>query len=261
MFSALFNRKPPLDEVSVRWLLDAYHWAFRNFPVNVFFEQTRLVLPDERFFPAGVKSMQGRAELIFDRVAGYAGLSHWSWQVVDSTHCHVDREVVLPEGAAQAFSRGRRLPMDRPLPVIYEARLIGNREALVAGFVHSLAQYLIRTARELPPGGAARWSQAVDLLTVFLGFGVPYVNSFPLFLPLGMDGNRCEQDHLSRWDAAYALAVFCVLKRISKREVLVRLKRPMRSFFSRAMNDVALRRDRLPDMREYQDGLSMQHRA
>ena len=71
MFSALFNRKPPLDEMSVRWLLDTYHWAFRNFPVNIFFEQTQLVLPDDHFFPANVKSMQGKAELIFDRVAEY----------------------------------------------------------------------------------------------------------------------------------------------------------------------------------------------
>ncbi len=261
MFSALFNRKPPLDEMSARWILDTYHWAFRNFPVNIFFEQTRLVLPDDHFFPADVKSMQGRAELIFDRVAEYAGLSHWSWQVVDSTHCHVSREVILPERAGQGFSGVRRLSMDKPLPVVYEARLVGNREALVAGFAQALAQYLIRTGRELPPGGAVRWSQAVDLLTIFMGFGVVYTNSFPLFLPMSQGGSRREQDHLSQWDAAYALAIFCVLKRIPKREVLVHLKRPVRSFFNRAMSDVVMRRDQLPDIQELPERSSMKHSA
>lgn len=261
MFSALFNRKPPLDETSVKWLFDTWHWAFRNFPVNIFFEQTRLVLADDSFFPAGVNSMQGKAELIFEKAAEYAGLSHWSWQIVDSSHCYVGHETVLPGDAGQGFSGVRKLVMERPLPVLYEARLIAHREALVASFSQTMAQYLIRTARELPPGGAVRWSQAVDLLAIFLGFGVVYTNSLPLFLPTGKDGTRRERDHLSRWDAAYALAIFCVLKGISRREVLPRLKRPMRSFFNRAMGDVAMRRDRLPDIPEVENRMSMQSRA
>jgi hypothetical protein len=226
LFSVLFNRKPPLDEMSVRWLFDTYHWAFRNFPVNIFFEQTRLVLADDGFFPAGMNSMQGKAELIFERAAQFAGLSHWPWQIVVSSHCHIGHEVVLPDEAGQAFFGARKLIVDRPLPVRYEARLISRREALLASFSQAMAQYLIRTARELPPGGATRWSQAVDLLAIFLGFGVVYANSLPLFLPAGKDGNRREEDHLSRWDAAYALAIFCVLKGIPRREVLPRLKRP-----------------------------------
>jgi len=248
LFSALFHRKPPLDENSIRWMFEAYGWAFRNFPANVFFDQTQLVLADDRFFPMKVKSIQGQAETVFARVVEYAGMAHWSWQVADSTHYHVRGEVEIPEGARQGFSGMRKVPMKEPLPVIYEARWVGNLEMLVAGFSHTLAQYLVRVARELPPGGAVNWPHAIDLLTIFLGFGVPHVNSLSLFHPSRSGEVPEKKDHLSQWDAAYALAIFCVLKKIPSRDATVALKRPLRSFFRRAMVDVQLRQDRTPEL-------------
>ena len=242
-------------------MFDAYRWAFRNFPINVFFEQTELVLADDRFFPMEVKSVQGQAETIFARVVEYAGMAHWSWQVADSTHYHVRGEVEIPEGARQGFSGMRKVPMAEPLPVIYEARWVGNREMLVAGFSRTLAQYLARTARELPPGGAVSWSHAIDLLTVFLGFGVVHANSLPLSLPSRPGEAPDKRDHLSQWDVAYALAIFCVLKKIPRRDVTPVLKRPLRSFFRRAMIDVQLRQGRMPELWSDESLEPLKHRA
>ncbi len=131
----------------------------------------------------------------------------------------------------------------------YEAGLVGNLEALVARFSHTLADYLIRTLVELPPGGALRWSQGIDLLTVFMGFGVVQANSQPL-LQTGSVDEQDERAHMSRWDLLYALAIFCVLKGIPRREVTPHLKRPLRSFFSRAMADVVVRRAELERLGE-----------
>jgi len=266
LFSALFNRRPPLNEHSIRWLFDAYGWAFRNLSGSIFHLQTRLVLADDAHFPVEVQSVQGRAELIFSRTAEYAGMSHWPWQVLDSTHYHLRAEVVPPRDAKQAFHGAHRLKLDAALPIIYEARLVASREVLVASFSRMLAEYLVRGLGELPPGGAPRWSHGIDLVAIFMGFGVIYANSLPLFLrgaALDIRGDRLvEEDHLSRWDAAYALAIFCALKRIPKREVLPHLKRPLRGFFNRAVSDVATRKRELQVLNDLSDPVILErHRA
>ena len=266
LFSALFSKRAPLDEASIRWLFDAYGWAFRNLSGSIFQLQTTLVLADDHHFPMDAHSVQGRAELLFSRAAEYAGMGHWPWRVLDSTHCHLRRDVVLPREARQAFRGAHRIKLDSPLPVIYHASLAARREVLLASFAHILAGYLIRTLGELPPGGARRWSHATDLLAVFLGFGVIYANSLPLFLPgvgrTAQGGEASLRNHISRWDAVYALAIFCVLKGIARREVLPHLKRPLRSFFNRAMMDVEGRKLELQRLQALSDPMVMeQYRA
>ncbi len=266
MFSALFSKRAPLDEASIRWLFDAYAWALRNLSGSIFQLQTTLVLADDHHFPVDAHSVQGRAELLFSRAAEYAGMGHWPWRVLDSVHCHSLRDVVSPGKARQAFRGAHRIKLDSPLPVIYDAGLAARREVLLASFARILAGYLIRTLGELPPGGARRWSHATDLLAVFLGFGVIYANSLPLFLPgVGRTtrGRKTRlKSHLSRWDAVYALAIFCVLKGIARREVLPHLKRPLRSFFNRAMMDVERRQPELQRLRLLCDPMAMeQYRA
>ncbi len=258
MFSALFGRRPPLEENAVRWLFEAYGWAFRNLSGGIFHLQTCLVLADGDHFPEPVASVQGTAELLFDRTAEYAGMAHWPWQVVEAVHLQAHEAAILPRGGGQAFHGARRLELERPLPVTYEPCLVANREALVAHFSRTLAGYLARTLTELPPGGAPRWSHGIDLLTVFLGFGLVYANTLPLVLAgrSGGEGATAGRDHLSRWDLLYALAIFCVLKGIPRKEVQPRLKRPLRGFFQRAYGDVQLRRPELGLLRRLgQEGM------
>lgn len=250
MFSVMFKRKPPLDEASLLWLFDVFGWSFRNFSPAVFYQQTRLVLPTNDFFPGKVRSVQGMAELVFERVAEYAGMAHWPWQVVEQSHCYLEQNAVLPVGAGQAFPGVRRLmPTNgQVLPVVYDMRHIGSPETLIAGFAHRLGQYLGQAAHEPPPGGVENWSQATEVLAVYLGFGLMFANSAFVFPPggCGSCGTTISRDNaLSQWDYVYALALFTVLKGVSPRLVRPHLKKSLRSYFQRCVADIASRKQLL----------------
>jgi len=48
-----FLKTPPvLDEESIQWQFDLYEWALRNFDADIFFNQSVLVEPSNRFFPS-----------------------------------------------------------------------------------------------------------------------------------------------------------------------------------------------------------------
>ena len=244
MFSVLFKRKPPLDEASVQWLFDVFEWALHNFSPAVFYRQTRLVLPTNEHFPGKVNSVQCMAELVFERVVEYAGMAHWPWQVVEKSHCHLDTIQQLPAGATQEFI-GKASPLAAhgpALPVVYDRLHIGNPEALIAGFAHSLGQYLGYTAREVPPGGVDNWPQVTEVLADFLGFGLMFANSAFVF-PSGGCGscgtNVSRNSALSQWDHTYALALFSVLKGIPPRKVKPYLKKSLRGYFQRCYSDVS----------------------
>ncbi|WP_456375683.1 hypothetical protein [Thiolapillus sp.] len=244
MFSVLFKRKPPLDEVSVRWLFDVFEWALRNFPSEVFFRQNRLVLPTNEYFPGKVDSVQGMAELVFERVAEYAGMAHWPWQVVEKSHCSLDAIQKIPAGATQELV-GKASPSfgyKHPLPVVYDRLLIGSPESLIAGFAHSLAQYLGYTAREAPPGGVDNWPQVTEVLADYLGFGLMFANSAFLFPSGGCAScttNIRRESVLSQWDHSYALALFVMLKDIPPRKVKPHLKKSLRGYFMRCLSDIS----------------------
>ncbi len=249
LFSLLFKRKPPLDEASLLWLFDVFGWSLRNFSPAVFYQQIRLVLPTNEFFPGKVDSVQGMAELVFDRVAEYAGMAHWPWQVVEQSHCHLEA-VMPPVGAAQGFPGARRLmPVDgQAMPVVYDGRHIGNPEALIAGFAHRLGQYLGYTAKEPPPGGVENWSQATEVLAVYLGFGLMFANSAFVFPPGGCSScgtSVSREGALSQWDYTYALAIFSVLKGVPPRQVCPHLKKSLRGYFQRCVADVNSRKQLL----------------
>ncbi len=246
MFSVLFNRKPPLDELSIRWLFDVFEWSLRNFSPGVFYRQTRLVLPTNEHFPGKVDSVQGMAELVFEQVAEYAGMAHWPWQVVEKTHCNLDATQQIPSGATQEFiGRAPSLTVSsQPLPVVYDRLHVGNPEALIAGFAHTLGQYLGYTVKETPPGGVDNWPQVTEVLADYLGFGLMFANSAFVFPPGGCSScaNTVSRNGvLSQWDHTYALALFAALKEIPPRKVKPYLKKSLRSHFQRCFSDVSSR--------------------
>ena len=244
MFSVLFKKRPPLDEASVQWLFDVFEWALRNFPSEVFYQQNRLVLPTNEHFPGKVDSVQGMAELVFERVAEYSGMAHWPWQVVEKSHCNLEAARQIPTGATQEFV-GREptfVGPEHPLPIVYDRLLIGNPESLIAGFAHSLGQYLGYTAKEAPPGGVDNWPQVTEVLADYLGFGLMFANSAFVFPPGGCgscSANVSRNSALSQWDHTYALALFVALKDIPPRKVKPHLKKSLRGHFQRCLADIS----------------------
>lgn len=239
----------------MQWLFQLFGWCLRNFSPAVFYRQTQLVLPTNDFFPGKVDSVQGMAELVFNRVAEYSGMSHWPWEVAEQSRCHLENRLTLPEGAGQAFSGDRQLLTlnGQDLLMLYDHRHIGNPEALIAGFAHRLGQYLGHTANEPIPGGEENWSQATEVIAVYLGFGLMFANSAFVFPPGGCSscGTAVSRDNaLSQWDCTYALAIFAVLKDIPLGQVRPHLKKSLRGYFQRCIADVRSREKTLQDIRD-----------
>lgn len=251
MFS-LFRSEPLLDEASIWWLFDVFAWALRNLGSDVFHRETILVLPTNQHFPGREQSVHGMAQLIFEQVQQHAGLGHWPCGLVEPERFDADAR---PRLALRGAIRGGKgvVPEDsegHTLAFTYDPALIGNPEALIASFAHSLAHFLGSTVEEEPPpGGRENWPHLTEVLGVFMGFGLMMANS-AFRAPAG-GCNSCagpaaeRPSFLSQYDIAYALALFTVLKRIPNKTVLCHLKKPLRPFFKRAIKDIKDRAESL----------------
>jgi len=241
----LFNREPPLDEASVEWLFDIYGWSLRNFGAELFFDETLLVLPTNRYFPGSESSVQGMAALILKQVKHYANLSHWPTRVVDQNQCALEQPAQLAIKGAIRGAGGvvdETVPDEQRLTITYDPLMIHHPESLIASYAHTLAHYLGSMAEESPPGDKANWPHITEVLAVFMGFGVLFANS-AFNVKISSCGS-CQgpvadrESFLSQYDMTYALAIFCVLKDITAGEVSRHLKSSLRPFFKRCIKDV-----------------------
>ena len=241
----LFSRKPILDDDSRRWLFDAFGWALRNFDAELFRDHTVLVLPTNAFFPGRVDSLDGMANLIFDKVKLYAGLSHWPTLVADRSSCPVYEEPTTVN-IDPPLRRADGVPPETVdehhcLLVPYNPQQLNKPEGIIASFSHLLAHYLGQMAEEPPPGGADYWPQTTEVLAVFLGFGLMFANSAYTFR--GGCG-RCYNPMaertaaLTETEATYALALFAVLKGIPNADVTGHLKGHLRGIYRRAVKEI-----------------------
>lgn len=252
----IFSRRPLLDEAAVGWLFEGFGWALREFDRGVFFDETILVTPSNRHFGGRVDSVEGMANLIFERVKGYAGLAHWPTRLVDQNQCTTDQpQRLLIEGAIRG-SRGvipEGVTEEQRLLITYHPDQINNPEAMIASYAHALAANLGMLAQTPPPGGEEQWPHLTELLAIVMGFGVMFANSAFTVRPGGCGSCKGPQvirpAYLSPEEASYALAIFCQLKGIGKGEVLPHLKGSLRPFFKRALREVGKRQASLQGLK------------
>jgi hypothetical protein len=252
----LFGKQDLVDDEAGRWLLDTFGWCLRNFDADVFHHETRLVIPSNEHFPGRENSVEGMARLIFDHVKGYAGMQHWPWRLTNPETCLVQQPVRLeiqgPLRGSKAVSQ-RAPEGSASLSVVYDPALVGNPEALIAGYAHTLAHYLGQTAQEAPPGGAANWPQATEVLAVFMGFGLMFANS-AFTTPVRSCGScgpssAQRRSYLTQYESTYALALFSVLKDISNKTVTAHLKKPLRPFYRKCVREVKGKQEALARLR------------
>jgi hypothetical protein len=247
----LFNHQPVLSEPSSQWLFDGFAWSLENFDASLFYQHAVLVLPTNEFFPGRVDSTQGMANLIFDQVKGYAGISHWPTLVREQNSCSL---IQSPQVEIKGALRGPEGYLDESVPdsqrlqIPYNPQQISNPEGMIASFAHTLAHYLGQMAKEPPPGGVEYWPQITELLAVFLGFGVMFANS--AFTFRGGCGscynpNANRDAYLSEQEATYALAIFAVLKEIPNSSVTGHLKKHLRGFYKKAVKEIQQRSEEL----------------
>lgn len=257
MLFPLFKSKPLIDESTSKWLFDCYAWALQQFDAKLFREKTVLVLPNDRFFPGRVDSIEGMAALIFDKVKEYAAVPHWPTRLVDAMQCTTQQQARLVIAGPIRDSEGsiaEQVEESERLMVPYDPALVNNPEAMIASLSHQLAYYLAGLAESPPPGGEQNWAQATEVLAVFLGFGLMFANSaFNVRIQsCGSCGAPAadRQSFLSQYDITYALAIFSVLKGLPNREVVPHLKTSLRGFYKKAVKDVSSNEAALARLRQ-----------
>jgi hypothetical protein len=99
----LFNsNKQLLDEDIIEWIFSTYAWAFEQFDKEVFFNETVLVVPDNKHFPGRETTAEGMANLIFEQVKSYAGMAHWPTKLFNlgDANCQVpEKQPIKINGA------------------------------------------------------------------------------------------------------------------------------------------------------------------
>ena len=139
------------------------------------------------------------------------------------------------------------------LAIGYDPQMVGNPEAMIAGFAHSLAHHLGSMAQEPPPGGLQNWPHLTEILGVFMGFGLMFANS--AFNVKARSCGSCggsapdRYNFLSQYDITYALALFCVLKGIPNRDATPHLKKSLRGFFRSSVKEIRGRTAELERLR------------
>lgn len=247
----LFKNQPALDEESVQWLFDTYAWALRNFDAEIFFDQTVLVVPSNRYFPGNAETKDEMAHLIFNKVKEYAAVKHWPCRLTTEQSCATQAAKVVISGALRDMNgvEPEFVLVENRLTILYDPRQVGNPEAIIATFAHALANYLGSMAKEAPPGVEENWPQITEVLAVFMGFGLMFVNS--AFVYRNVTCGSCKPAtinrtaYLSQYDITYALAIFCVLKNMSAGEAAKNIKKSLRPFFKKAYKDVKKREHEL----------------
>jgi len=251
----LFENKPLLEESQSQWLFDSFAWALENFDADYFYNHTVLVLPTNQFFPGRVESEQGMAELIFDKVKSYAGISHWPTLVVDQSICalpgadkfEITGSLRDPDGQID-----ESIANERRLQIPYNSQQISNPEGMIASFAHTTAHYLGQMAKQPPPGGVEYWPHVTEVLASYLGFGLMFANSAYTFrgsCASCYNPNANRNAYLSEQQSTYALAIFAVLKGIPNSEVTVHLKSHLRGFYKKAVKQINQRTQDLDVLR------------
>jgi hypothetical protein len=210
-----------LDARRRQWQFDAFAWLLRGCGGFPRFLDTALVLPSAEHFPDRDLKGHAAAAALFRRVRDHAGMADWPCLA----------EPVPTANPAMPQSTEARDATSRIRIIHYSP---GQAPAaLVTHFAHELARYLVETFDQPPPAGIELYEPAVDLATVFLGFGVFMANTAarPANGQPGWDLNEGELVH--------ALALFCHLRKWPEESVAPHLDAHVRKYLRLALRDLA----------------------
>lgn len=239
----LFNNKPLLNENTTQWLFDAYSWALRSFGSDFFYEDTQLITPTAEHFPSQINSRESMATTIFEQMVRYAGMQNWPLELIKLTP---DYEPIHPSnvifngisrGAATAFSFEGDI---ETFHVTYTSDLTRDPSVLTTVIARQLAAHMACTANEPGPGGEELHGHLVDLLAIFMGFGLFLTNN-AVMIRRGCSG--CGKSvqatgFLSEDQMTYALALFCCLKKIPNKIAQLHLKSALRPLLKKAAKEI-----------------------
>ncbi len=246
MFSTLFKTEPFLDSNTKKWIVDSFLWAFDQFSFDVFTYESSLVLPTNNFYPGSVASVHQMAQAIFDNTLKYAGMAHWPIVLVKPENFKPQSlDHLLPQLVFENESRGDKATLltstEVNIEVSYNPSQINQPQDLIASFAQSFAAILISHNKRLPPGGKDFYPQSIDLLAIFMGFGVMFANTAYQFkggCGSCYNANANRSANLAEPESLYCLAIFSVLKKLSIKQVMPHLKAHLRKDFKKAFKEI-----------------------
>ena len=210
---SLFTKpKPFLDAPRREWQFAVFAWLLRHCGGYPKFIDTTLVLPIEAHFPDRGLSGHAAVAALFRRVRDHAGMADWP--------CTVEPEAAEGRPVPTAPSRS---------PIITYKKGELAAMSMAGAFAHELARMLVETFDEPTPGGTALHEPAIDLATVFMGFGVFMANST-------VEATRYD---LNEGEFVHALAMFCQLRKIPSEAVATHLNPHLRKYLRLAARDLA----------------------
>lgn len=235
-----FKRADIVDENSALWLIDTFHWAVEYFDADIFKQQTSIILPTNEFFPGKVSSIEEMSQAIFSNVKRYAHID--AWPIILQQPANYS-----PSVAAKLSNHitSRRLPQQLApllqLSVSFQPAQLNKPQDLIAHFALQLSHFVAVNINQKPPGGADYWSQALEVLACFFGFGIMQANSAYTFRGgCGSCYNAAanRQAALPENELIFLLAIYCHLKQIDNKSVLPHLKPYLRRLFKRAQKQL-----------------------
>jgi hypothetical protein len=293
VLKSLYRPKPLFSEPATLWMFDACAWVLENLDVEVFVEHTRLLAPNNADFPGEEADVQAMAELIFSHVSRYANMKHWPFQVLNAHHApsylpRVAVEGPLQVGSSTLSQQGQQdqqsivfkttqnppqtlgLVLDASpqadndsLPMPYDPNHLKNPQAMISSFALTAAHYLVSGAvsganssdsRDIP-GGHEMWPQLLEVLTVFMGFGVLAANSAYTYRRSGCGGS-CQKlaidrpAFLSPYEVTFLMAVFAELKGLENKDVTAFLHKPLKAFYKKAVRELSYQTEEMDRLKQ-----------
>ena len=243
--------KQLISDSSATWIIDCVDWATRHFDSAEFYQRSRLILPNNQFFPGSIASVEAKAENIFQHSLKYAGLAHWPFVLSHAAPISVAQpdhsspaNLVFEHIARDSQRELARLAACEPININYNRQQTVKPEDLSATYAHLFAQHLLIRSKQLPPGGDSHLLEASEVLAVCMGFGVMLANSAYTFRGgcgscFNAAANR--QSSLSEHEVVFTLALFCQLKKIDQKQATQYLKKHLRPAFAIANRQLAAR--------------------
>ncbi|MEW6992398.1 hypothetical protein AADZ91_17145 [Colwelliaceae bacterium 6441] len=244
MLKNIFKVKPLVDDNTRQWIFDTFSWAIEHFNIQVFQQETRLVLPTNDYYPGRVASVEEMAKNIFDHTLNYAGMKNWPFELI-SPHQTISLE--LPLLKVNNALRGEKAEIaiadeQQSIPLTFNPAQINQPQDLIASYAQQLATVLVLQQKVLPPGGKDLIPQAIDVLACVMGFGVIFANTAYQFKGgcgscYNPKANR--QAALPEHEMLYCLAVFNHLKNIDNKHVIPHLKSHLRGEYKKMKKEVS----------------------
>ena len=237
--------KPPqvISQNSAENIVNTFQWALESFDASTFIRDTQLVFPNNTFFPDRADNERDMAMAIYRRVLEYSGLSHWPFALVPPEHFQPNPPPLMQLDCSKRGGQAL-IPADAPaapLMLTYSGAMMRKPMDLVASMSNLVAQHYLLQSQKTPPAGPQSFNETAEILSVFMGFGILVANSAYTFrgsCARCYDPRANRAAALSENEAIFSLALFCELKQVPAKKVLVAIKPYLRSTYKKSIKQI-----------------------